>query len=133
MIGISAGQRFGNNSWSFEIDQRGVDEFVNLADEHLEKLATDIADESKVQAPQSGNARETRNAKGQFVAKKGYGPLVEEIGVKKGKKKNHYLVIADAFYSAWVHWGHSTKSGGQTRKNEYVSRAAQIVGGRQGW
>lgn len=115
MIGISAGQRFGNNSWSFEIDQRGVDEFVNLADEHLEKLATNIADESKVQAP--------------IVT----GNLVEQIGVKKGKKKNHYLVIADAFYSAWVHWGHATKSGGQTRKNEYVSRAAQIVGGRQGW
>ena len=133
MIGIRAGQRFGSNSWSFEIDQSGINEFFRIADEHLEKLATDIAEESKVQAPQSGTERKSRNAKGQFVAKKGYGPLVEEIGVKKGKLKNHYLVIADAFYSAWVHWGHATKSGGQTRENTYVTRAAQIVAGRRGW
>ena len=125
MIGVTAGQRFGSNSWSFEIDQQGVDEFLNLADEHLEKLATDIAEESKVQAPVSGRDIKRKGP--------GYGPLIEEIGVKKGKKKNHYIVIADAFYSAWVHWGHTTKSGGETRKNEYVSRAAQIVAGRRGW
>lgn len=111
-----------STAFRFDIDTRGVEQFLEIADEKVRDRAEAIAEESKRQAPQSGSG----------IARKGpgYGPLVDEIGTKKGRKAGRYLVIADAFYSAFVHEGHKTRNGGETRKNDYVVRAAQIVGGK---